>query len=344
MKNHITLKELAKQLDLSVSTVSKALNDSPEISSLTKKRVKELADIHEYFPNSFAQGLKFKKTRTLGVIVPAILSNFFSMVLDGIEEKASQLGYKVIICISKESIQKEKQAVEMLIRSQVDGILISPSKETQATLKTDHLNLPKKFDIPIVMFDRLIEGIEADKISINDTLEAELATMELINSGCKQVCYFSGISNTSVNENRIEGYTKVVTQNDFEPKILEVNCDNFPVAELKKLLKNKQLDGIITSDELTTILTARNILGCGYTIPHEVSLIGFTNGKMGETFIPSLTSIDQKAKEQGELAVSTMVDRIEGILPPEPVSFILKAQIIQRDSTRKFGIKDDAFV
>ncbi|SDS64871.1 LacI family DNA-binding transcriptional regulator [Gramella sp. MAR_2010_147] len=333
MKQHITLKELARELDLSVSTVSKALNDSSEISSSTKKRVRELAEIHEYFPNSFAQGLKFKKTKTLGVIVPAILSNFFSMVLDGIEEKASLLGYKVIICISKESVHKEKQAIEMLIRSQVDGILISPSKETQATSEIKHLGFPKRFGIPLVMFDRLLDGIEADKISINDTLEAELATLELINSGCTQVSYFSGISNTSVNENRIDGYTKAVTKNGLQQKIIEVDSDNFPLEQLKKMLHEKQLDGILTSDELTTILTARNILNCNYRIPQDVSLIGFTNGKMGETFLPSLSSIDQKANQQGEVAVHTLIDRIEGRLPAKEFEIVLKADIIHREST-----------
>ena len=331
---HITLKELANQLDLSISTISKALNDSPEISDATKKRVKELANIQQYVPNSFAQGLKSKKTRTIGVIVPQILPNFFSMVLDGIEEKASQLGYKIIICISKESISKEKQAIEMLIRSQVDGILISPSRETQATLSTEHLRYPNRFGTPILMFDRLIEGIRSDTVSINDTLEAELATIELINSGCEKVAYFTGISNTSVNENRKEGYKNVMSKRGLKEMILEVDCENYPVAQLKSILKEGLVDGILISDELTTVLTARNILRYGYKIPDDISLIGFTNGKMGENFVPSLTSIDQKAKEQGELAVETIIDRIEGLLPAEPMELVLKASIIHRESTR----------
>lgn len=333
MKHPITLKELAKQLDLSVSTVSKALNDSMEISDTTKTRVQELAKIHEYMPNSFAQGLKFKKTKTLGVIVPAILPNFFSMVLDGIEETATKLGYKITIYISKESLEKEKQAIDMLIRSQVDGILLSPSRETQASQNTEHLKYPKRYGIPIVMFDRLMEGIKADKISINDKLEAELATLDLLKSGCKKIAYISGIWNTSVNENRKYGYKKALKHQQYSEMIFEVNSDNYTPEVFKSFLDNKDIDGILTSDELTTVLTARNILKCGLRIPQDISLIGFTNGKMGETFVPSISTIDQKAKEQGELAVSTMVDRIEGLLPAAPLEFTLKANIIHREST-----------
>lgn len=334
MKHNITLKNLAQQLDLSISTVSKALNDSPEISDVTKKRVKELATLNKYYPNIFAKGLKLKKTKTLGVVVPAILSNFFSMVLDGIEEKATELGYKITIYISKESIEKEKQAIEMLIQSQVDGILISPSKETQAAHDFEHLKLPQKFGISLLMFDRLIKEIDVDKVSIDDSLETELACMELLNSGRKKLVYLSGISNTSVNENRKNGYLKTLNNYRLPARIIEVDNENYPVKLLITLIKENKIDSIIGSDELTTVLTARNIICAGFQIPDDVALIGFTNGKMAETFIPALSSIDQKAKEQGETSVHTLIDRIEGRLPAHPIELTLKANIIHRESTK----------
>lgn len=338
MKHQVTLKELARQLDLSISTVSKALNDSSEISDSTKEKVKELANIHQYVPNSYAQGLKSKKTKTIGVVVPQILSNFFSMALDGMEEKATELGYKIIICISKESIQKEKQAIEMLTRSQVDGIIISPSRETQALGKKEHLRYLNRIGTPVVMFDRLVDGIKADKISINDFLEAEMASLELYKSGCSKIAYFSGIANTSVNENRKKGYRKMIQDHGLEELVFEIDCENYPIKRLKELLQGKKFDGLLISDELTTILTARNILCAGYKIPEDISLIGFTNGKMGETFVPSLTTIDQKAKEQGELAIKTIIDRIEGLLSPELEEKVLKASIIHRESTKMKAI------
>ncbi|MCM8568403.1 LacI family transcriptional regulator [Gramella jeungdoensis] len=340
MNKKMTLKELAFKLNLSISTVSKALNGSSEISTETKNRVKELATISNYFPNSFAQGLKSSKTNTLGIIVPDILPNFFSMVLDGIEEKATELGYKVIICISKESVEKEKQAIEMLIRSQVDGILISPSRETQATKQIEHLNFPGKFDIPLVMFDRILNEIEADKIFIDDKLEAELATLELLNSGCSRIVYISGITKTSVSENRNKGYRNALSKYNLEDKCLEleVNSTQYPFKDLKRLLIKEKIDGILTSDELTTVLTARQLLNLGFKIPEEVSLIGFTNGIMGETFLPSISTIDQKAREQGEMAVHTIADRIDGKLSLERLEFIIQADIIHRESTRRTSL------
>ena len=333
MHRNITLKNLAQQLDLSISTVSKALNDSPEISEETKKRVKEVAAINNYYPNSFAKGLKLKKTKTLGVIVPAILSNFFSMVLDGIEEKATELGYKITIYISKESLEKEKQVIEMLIQSQVDGIMLSPSKETQATNDIEHLRKPKKFGIPLLMFDRLISEIDADKVSIDDSLETELATMDLLNIGRKKVVYLSGIGNTSVNENRKKGYLRTLENYKLPQRIIEIDNENYPKDLIIALLKENKIDAVIASDELTTVLTARSIISSGFQIPEDVVLIGFTNGKMAETFIPSLSSIDQKAKEQGETSVHTIIDRIEGRLPLNPLRLTLKANIIHREST-----------
>lgn len=333
MNNSVTLKNLAQQLDLSISTVSKALNNSSEISEETKKRVKEVASFNNYYPNIFAKGLKLKKTKTLGVVIPTILSNFFSMALEGIEEKATEMGYKITIYISKESLTKEKHAIEKLIQAQVNGVLISPSKETQATNDIEHLKYLNKFGISLVIFDRLLNVINADKVSINDSLEAELATIDLLNLGRKKVSYLSGIGNTSVNEDRKKGYLSILQSLGLPTRIIEIDSNEYPINLINELLENNKIDAIIASDELTTVLTARNIISSGFQIPRDVALIGFTNGKMTETFLPSLSTIDQKAKEQGEIAVHTVIDRIEGRLSVKVLEFILKANIIHRDST-----------
>jgi len=333
MNKNITLKNLAEQLGLATSTISKALNDSPEISDKTKRRVKELAAINNYYPNMFAKGLKLKKSKTIGVIVPHISSNFFTMVIDGMEEKATELDYKINIYISKDSIKKEKQAIETLIKSQVDGILISPSEETQATKDFEHLNWPKKSNIALLLFDRIIDELSTDKISINDNYETGLATIDLINLGRKKIAYLSGIPNTSVNENRKNGYLRILKEYNLTPRIIEINNNDYPIHYLIKKIRENQIDSIIASDELTTVLTARNILTSGFNIPKEISLIGFTTGKMAENFVPSLSSIDQKAKEQGEIAVQTIIKRMEGKLTSKPIECILRANIIHREST-----------
>ena len=335
MENKITLKELAKLLNVSISTVSKALNDSSEISPQTRKRVKELAELNHYVPNILAQNLKNKKTRTIGVIIPAILPHFFAEALHGIETKASELGYRIIICISNESIQKEAESIMTLIKGQVDGLIMSLSKETQAKMEINHIKSIFNHKIPLVLFDRVLSQIECDKVHINDSLQAEQATMALHNSGCEKIAYFSGIQDTSVDDERRNGYLAAIKNLQSKSKIVNLSSKKIPDQELKELLETKQLDGIVASDELTAILVMKSALDSGFKIPEDLSVIGFTNGIMSEHFRPSLSTVDQHAEEQGKLALETMVDRIEGTLPQEFIEYRLEASIIQRNSTRK---------
>lgn len=335
MENRITLKELAKLLNVSISTVSKALNDSPEISPQTQKRVKELAALNHYVPNMLAQNLKTRHTKTIGVIIPAILPHFFAEALHGIETKASELGYRIIICISNESIQKEAESVQTLIKGQVDGLIMSLSQETQAKMEIDHLQPLFSHKVPLVLFDRVLKQIECDKVHINDSLQAEQATMALFDSGCKKIAYFSGISDTSVDNERKNGYLNAVKNLGASRKVVNFDPNNFPDQKLKELIEIKNVDGILVSDELGAILVMKSALNSGFRIPEDLSVIGFTNGVMSEHFRPSLSTVDQHAQEQGKLALETMVDRIEGKLPPEPIEYKLETSIIHRNSTRQ---------
>lgn len=334
MENRITLKELAKLLNVSISTVSKALNDSPEISTETQKRVKELAELNHYVPNMMAQNLKTKHTRTIGVIIPAILPHFFAEALHGMESKASELGYRLIICISNECIQKESESVNTLIKGQVDGLVMSLSKETQARMEIAHLQPIFNHKVPLVLFDRVLQQIECDKVLINDSLQAEQATEALFRSGCKKVAYFSGISDTSVDNERKSGYLEAVKNHETSRKVVNFNPSDFPDQKLKSLIEDKKVDGILASDELGAILVMKSALESGFRIPEDLSVIGFTNGLMSEHFRPSLSTVDQHAEEQGKLAIETMIDRIEGKLPPQPLEYKLNTSIIHRNSTR----------
>ncbi|MCG9973091.1 LacI family DNA-binding transcriptional regulator [Christiangramia crocea] len=334
MDQRVTLKELARLLNVSISTVSKALNDSPEISPQTRKRVKELAALNHYVPNMLAQNLKTKHTRTIGVIIPAILPHFFAEALHGIETKASELGYRIIICISNESIQKEAESVQTLIKGQVDGLIMSLSQETQAKTEIGHLQPIFSHKVPLVLFDRVLNQIECDKVHINDSLQAEQATMALFNSGCKKIAYFSGISDTSVDDERKKGYLEAVKNLGGSRKVVKFDPRDFPDEKLKKLIETRKIDGILASDELSAILVMKSALNSGFEIPEDLSVIGFTNGIMSEHFRPSLSTVDQHAEQQGKLALETMVDRIEGKLPEEYVEYKLETSIIHRKSTR----------
>lgn len=334
MENRVTLKELAKLLNVSISTVSKALRDSPEISPETRKKVKELAEINSYIPNALAQNLKNRTTRTIGVIIPSILPHFFAKALHGIETKATELGYGIIICISNESREKEAESVKRLMNGRVDGLIVSLSRETQASTQISHLEEVLKYKVPLVLFDRVSDAIDCDKVSINDGLQAEQATIKLFQSGCKKIVYCTGISNTSVDNQRKSGYLAAVENLQIKPEFIEFENPDVPDGKIRQLLQNNKIDAVLASDELAAILAMKSVLKAGYKVPQDVSIIGFTNGSMSEHFVPSLTTVDQHAEEQGSLALETMVDRIEGKLPADKLNYKLETSIIHRDSTR----------
>jgi LacI family transcriptional regulator len=335
MDTKVTLKNLAEILDVSVSTVSKSLNDNHEISHETRRRVKSLASAMHYIPNVLAQNLKSRKTKTIGVIIPDILPHFFAKALYGMEAKASELGYKIIISISHESLEKEKESISTLISGSVDGIIISLSRETQAKMEIEHLQEISNFNLPLVLFDRVLSIIPCDKISINDSLQAEKATIELIVSGCTKVAYLTGIKDTSVDDQRKAGYLKAIKNYGIKKQILEFTQGRFPNEKLRELIKNNKVDSILASDEIAGILAMKSIIQSGFRVPEDVSVIGFTNGQMGENFLPSLTTVDQHEEEQGRLAMETMIARLENRLGKESVEHRLQTSLIHRESTRR---------
>ena len=333
MAQKITLKELSQLLNLSVSTISKSLNNSPEISENTKRRVKEVALLNRYIPNVAAKNLKAQRTRSIGVIIPSIRSPFFSEVVQGIEGQARKMNYKVIICITHESLEKEKACVENLIESRVDGIILSPSRETQSQKNINHINTLYSYDIPFVLFDRLIDSLKCDKISIDDTLHAELAANELFNAGSRKIGFISDRINICIHEKRKAGYVQAMKSLRLPLCTIEFE-NSFPSRKILDKVRNNQLDGILASTETVAIHTMRYLLQAGVNIPEEVAVIGFSNSNISKYFMPSLSAIDQCATHQGELAMETLADRLSGKLSNELMTYKLNAQIIHRQSTR----------
>ncbi len=333
MEKKCTLKDLAKILNLSVSTISKAINNSREISKLTKIKVQNTALLYNYTPNKSAQNLKSKRTKTIGVIVPDLLSNFFAMAIHGIETKANSKGYKIIICLSNESREKESESIKTLINGSVDGLIISLSKETQIIGDYGHFEEALKYNFPIVLFDRTFEKIICDKISINDQLAAKEATEHLLKTGCQNIILLSTISGTSVGEKRKMGYMDGLRNTGIQNYILNIEDYNCFEELLLKQLRNIKVDGIVAADELSAISTIKYALKNSIRIPEDISVIGFTNGVLAENYVPSLTVVDQQAAKQGTIAASTLIKRLGRKVPIEPVHHTLKTSIIQRQST-----------
>jgi LacI family transcriptional regulator len=281
MKAKATLKQIAKELNVSVSTVSKALNDSPEISEQTKTRIKEYAKLKNYKPNVIGLNLKNRKTKTIGVIIPNILNSFFAKVFTGIEKVAEEKGYNVITCISNESLKKEISTLDMLSNGTIDGFILSVSEEAQKLHEFNHFKEIINDGTPIVMFDRIVDEVECDKVVVDDFDSALNATQHLINLGCKKIALFSSVDNLSVGKLRAEGYLKALKNNNIAINtdlILRTDSEDALKAKAEILFDNHTIDGIFALDEDDSVVALRISLKRGYNIPENLSIIGFADG------------------------------------------------------------------
>lgn len=340
MKTKATLKNIAKDLNVSVSTVSKALNNSDEISALTKKRVQEYAKLKNYKPNLTALNLKNQSTKTIGVILPNILNSFFAKVFSGIEKYAEAKGYNLITCISNESIEKEIHAIEMLSNGTIDGFIVSISEEAQKLQEYNHFKTILKEDIPLVMFDRIADEVPCDKVVVDDLESAINATDFLIKSGCKKIALFSSIDNLSVGKLRVKGYLKAFK--DHKIKVLEdllILSDSEIDFDLraKKLLENQKIDAIFALDEHTAAAAMKMSIKAGYKIPDEMQIVGFADGLWSRRMTPSLSTVSQHAPEIGEATAKLLIEKLEAKNNDQwiPLTTVIKTELRYRESTKK---------
>jgi LacI family transcriptional regulator len=339
MKSKATLKEIAKELGVSISTVSKALNGSPEISEPTKQRVKEYAKLKNYKPNVIGLSLKNRRTKTIGVIIPNILNSFFAKVFTGIEKVADEKGYNIITCISNESIEKEINALEMLSNGTIDGFILSISEESQKLEKFGHFNSIINEGTPIVMFDRISDEVNCDKVIVDDFESAVNATEHLIKTGCKRIALFSTIDNLSVGKLRAKGFYKAIDSKGIEVDknliILTENNEDFD-AKTKNFFDKNNVDAVFALDEHAAVSAIKLGIKKGLKIPEELSVIGFADGVWSRRMTPSLSTVSQHGPEIGEVAAQMLIDKLES--KEEDLAFkttIIKTELRQRDSTRK---------
>ena len=340
MKAKATLKQIAKELNVSVSTVSKALNDSPEISSSTKIRIKEYAKLKNYKPNVIGLNLKNRKTKTIGVIIPNILNSFFAKVFSGIEKVADEKGYNVIMCISNESLEKETHTLEMLSNGTIDGFIVSVSEEAQKNNEYNHFSSIINDGTPIVMFDRIAAEVDCDKVIVDDYDSALNSTQHLINLGCKNIALLSSIDNLSVGKLRAEGYLKALENNTIPVNsniILRADSEEDLNSKIENIFENNTIDGVFALDENDSVAALKIGLKKGYKIPEELSIIGFADGILASRRLsPSLTTVSQHGVDIGEVAAKLLIDRLESKeehVPYETV--VIKTKLKERESTRK---------
>ena len=341
MKAKATLKQIAKELNVSVSTVSKALNDSPEISEQTKIKIKEYAKLKNYKSNIIGLNLKNRKTKTIGVIIPDILNSFFAKVFSGIEKVADEKGYNVIMCISNESLEKEAHTLEMLSNGTIDGFILSVSEEAQKQNNYDHFKEIINDGTPIVMFDRIAEGIDCDKVVVDDFDSALDSTQRLIDLGCKNIALLSSIDNLSVGKLRFEGYLKALEKNNIPVNnslIIRTDSEEDLKEKMESVFANNKIDGIFALEENDSVAALRMGLKKGYKIPEELCIIGFADGILASRRLsPSLTTVSQHGIEVGEEAAKLLISRLEDDSEEEPpyVTKVIKTVLKERETTAR---------
>jgi DNA-binding LacI/PurR family transcriptional regulator len=335
-KGQITIKDIAKELGISSSTVSKALKGHRDISSSTKQAVKKLADSWNYKPDQIALSLKSGLSKTIGVIVPEVAHYFFSTVISGIEDLAYDSGYIVMFCQSSELYTREVKAVETLLSRRVDGILVSVSKETE---NFDHFRKIQENGVPLVFFDRICGGIDSDKVIVDDETGAFEAVSHLIATGCRNIVHLAGPPNLSIGKNRQDGYVRALRENNIvlnESNI--IRCDSREDASLivpELLTRSEKPDGIFAVNDLTAATAVKIIKAMGYNVPSDIAVVGFTSGLISEITSPTLTSVEQHGYQLGKEAVRLLIDRLENkhIYPSQTI--IIKTELIIKESTQR---------
>jgi len=332
----VTLKQLAKELNVSISTVSKALNNSEEIGEDTVRRVKELAKLYNYRPNKVALSLKNNKTRTIGVIIPNILNRFLAKVLFGIESEANRQGYNIITCISNESLEKEKESLQLLANGSVDGFILSVAEESQINNEVEHFKRTIKQGLPIVMFDRVAHDVLCDKVIVDDFDATYNATKSLIDEGRKHIAFISNINDISVGKLRERGYNKAIEENgNLEPLVLKIKKKDDHQKKIKSLFKkHKTIDAIVSADSSSGIIALNTAVSFGLKVPKDISVIAFASKSESNHTLPKLTTIRQHAKAIGAHAAELLINRIQNTGLEEDVKTkIVKTSLVKNKST-----------
>ena len=337
MRKKVTLKQIARELDVSISTVSKSLKDSHEISEDTRQKVQAFAKLYNYKPNNIALSLKNKKTKTIGIIIPEIVHHFFATVISGIEQVANENGYNVIVCLSDESFDKEVINMELLANGSTDGFIMSLSKETQQKRDFHHIQEIISQGMPVVMFDRVTNDVFCDKVIIDDQLAAYEAIQYFIAKGFKKIALLTTVDYVSVGKLRTEGYIKALMDNGIEivealiVKIEDIdNCSN----KIEALIKSQEFDAIFAVNELFAVTAIKLANKHGKKVPDNFSVIGFTDGIISQFSTPSISTVSQNGIKMGRKAAKMLIDRLEKEEDYEQYTTeIIETQLVLREST-----------
>ena len=335
----MTMKDIARELGISVSTVSRALKDSPRISAERRAMIQQYAREHNFTPNVLAESLRHSKVqpiKMIGVIIPEFTHFYFSSVLAGIEEEASARGYLIIVALSGESYEREVRICQSFCENKVCGIIVSQAKDTH---RYDHFERLMEAGVPLVFYDRICTGVNASRVVVDDYMGAFNAVTHLIETGCKRIAFYGSLPTMEISKNRFNGYKDALLKHGlkFDESITRI-CDNRADAEAitPELLEGEHVpDGFFAVNDDTAIGILYTAKRMGFRVPDDISICGFTNGQRAVACDPMLTTVEQRGVKVGEEAADILIDQVEGILPRDKAERrVVRTRLVVRGTTR----------
>lgn len=335
----LTMKDIARELGISVATVSRALRDSPRISEERRRMVQQYARDHNFSPNVLAESLRHSRvqpSRVIGVIVPEFTHYYFSSILTGIEEAAMARGYYIMVALSNEQYEREVRICEMFHRQKVCGVIVSQAKDTR---RYDHFQKLIDSQMPIVFYDRICTGINASRVVVDDYMGAFTAVQHLIETGCRRIAFYGAPMQLEISKNRFNGYKDALLKRGlpYDEHLVRI-CDNRQDAELitPDLFDGDYYpDAFFAVNDDTAIGILYTVKRMGLRVPEDISICGFTNGQRAVACDPMLTTVEQRGQRVGEEAAEILIDKVEGHLPMDSVEKrIVRTRLIIRGTTR----------
>jgi LacI family transcriptional regulator len=339
-RKEITIYDIAQKLNLSPATISRGLNNHFSVSKKTQKQITDTAKSMGYRSNLFAKNLRRQKTRTIGVIVPKLNSNFIASVLSGIEKVANKAGYNLIISQSQESREKEIMNVDTMFNRRIDGLIVSLAFDTEDVL---HFEPFFEKNIPVVFFDRISYGKSSTNVAIDNFKAGYEATIHLASQGCKRIAHITGNLTRNVYADRMKGYQQALLEKNLrfdEKYVIISNMDEPSAIEASKKLvaMNPMPDGLFVANDNCAAVCMQALKDAGYTIPKDIAIVGFNNDIISRVVNPKLSTVDYPGQEMGEIVANAVVNHLEGKANLNATStIIIKSELIVRESSLRKG-------
>lgn len=338
-KTPLTMKDIARELGISVATVSRALKNSPRISPERRAAIQQYAREHDFTPNVLAESLRHSRVqpvKLIGVIVPEFTHFYFSSILAGIEEEASSRGYRIMVAQSNEQYEREVRICQSLYENKVCGIIVSQAKDTK---RYDHFERLMDAGVPLVFYDRICTGVNASRVVVDDYMGAYNAVSHLIETGCTRIAFYGSAPTLEISKNRFNGYKDALLKNGlhYDESLTRI-CDNRADAEMitPELLKtDAPPNGFFAVNDDTAIGILYTAKRMGFRVPEDVSICGFTNGQRAIACDPMLTTVEQRGVKVGEEAADILIDQVEGRIPRDKTERrIVRTRLVVRGTTR----------